>query len=101
VNRQGVPFLAAKLQHPGQDITADYDLAVQWIHANAPDLGGKKPDLIKNGRSKYPTLPLQPDAVLPSNVHRQTAWILTKVKILKSKNVLLRIPGNRNESHDD
>jgi hypothetical protein len=43
VNRLGVPLLAAKLQYGGRDISGDYDLAVQWIHANAPDLGGKKP----------------------------------------------------------
>jgi hypothetical protein len=45
VNGKGVPFLASKLQHNGLDITGSYDLAVQWIHANAPDLGGKSPGL--------------------------------------------------------
>jgi hypothetical protein len=50
VNRKGVPFLAAKLQYNGKDITGDYDLAVQWIHANAPDLGGKKPGITKTGK---------------------------------------------------
>jgi hypothetical protein len=45
-----VPFLAAKLQYNGKNITANYDLAVQWIHANAPDLGGKTPGLTKTGR---------------------------------------------------
>ncbi len=50
VNGAGVPLLAAKLQYDGRDITGDYDLAVQWIHANAPDLGGKKPGLTKNGK---------------------------------------------------
>jgi hypothetical protein len=50
VNRTGVPLLAAKLQYGGRDITEDYDLAVQWIHANAPDLGGKKPGLTKRGK---------------------------------------------------
>jgi hypothetical protein len=50
VNRNGVPLLAARLQYDGRDITGDYDLAVQWIHANAPDLGGKKPGLTKTGR---------------------------------------------------
>jgi hypothetical protein len=45
-----VPLIAAKLQYGGRDITSDYDLAVQWIHANAPDLGGKKPGLLKNGK---------------------------------------------------
>ncbi len=50
VNRQGVPLLAAKLQYNGKDITGNYDMAVQWIHANAPDLGGKKPGLTKTGK---------------------------------------------------
>jgi len=50
VNQQGVPLLAAKLQYSGKDITGNYDLAVQWIHANAPDLGGKKPGLTKTGK---------------------------------------------------
>jgi hypothetical protein len=50
VNRQGVPLLATKLQYNGNDITGNYDLAVQWIHANAPDLGGKKPGLTKTGK---------------------------------------------------
>ena len=45
VNGKGVPFLASKLQHNGLDITGSYDLAVQWIHANAPDRGGKSPEL--------------------------------------------------------
>jgi hypothetical protein len=50
VNRQGVPSLAAKLQYKEKDITGNYDLAVQWIHANAPDLGGKTPGLTKSGK---------------------------------------------------
>jgi hypothetical protein len=50
VNGQGVPLLAAKVQYDGKDITGSYDLAVQWIHANAPDLGGKTPGLTKSGR---------------------------------------------------
>jgi hypothetical protein len=50
VNRRGVPFLAGKLQYDGKDITENYDLAVQWIHANAPDLGGKRPGLTKTGK---------------------------------------------------
>jgi hypothetical protein len=50
VNRAGVPLLAARVQYNGKDITGDYDLAIQWIHANAPDLGGKKPGLTKNGK---------------------------------------------------
>jgi len=40
VNQVGDFLLAAKLQYNGKDITGDYDLAVQWIHAKAPDLGG-------------------------------------------------------------
>lgn len=41
VNGKGVPMLASKIQYDGKDITGSYDLAVQWIHATAPDLGGK------------------------------------------------------------
>jgi hypothetical protein len=43
VNGKGVPFLASKVQYDGKDITGSFDLAVRWIHANAPDLGGKTP----------------------------------------------------------
>jgi hypothetical protein len=50
VNRAGVPLLAAKLQYGGKDTTGEFDLAVQWIHANAPDLEGKKPGLTKKGQ---------------------------------------------------
>lgn len=43
VNGKGVPLLASKIQYEGSDITGSYDLAVQWIHAAAPDLGGNSP----------------------------------------------------------
>jgi hypothetical protein len=49
-NRPGVPLLAGKLQFDGKDISGNQDWAVQWIYANDPDLGGKKPGLIKAGR---------------------------------------------------
>jgi hypothetical protein len=45
VNRKGVPFLASRLQYEGRDITGSYNLAVLWIHANAPDIGGETPGL--------------------------------------------------------
>ncbi len=43
-------MLAEKILHQGKNITGDYDLAVQWIHASAPDLAGKMPGLMKTGR---------------------------------------------------
>jgi hypothetical protein len=46
VNEEGVPFIADDEEHvwKGKPILEDYDSAVSWIHANAPDLGGKIPD---------------------------------------------------------
>ena len=48
VNEHGVPYLAdpnkKDYQYKGKPIAYDYDLAVQWMHATAPDLGGKIPD---------------------------------------------------------
>ncbi len=45
VNKAGVPFLAAKKGHTwnGKPIIDDFDAAVSWMHANAPDIGGKIP----------------------------------------------------------
>jgi len=45
-NDKGVPLIAKKDEHVwnGKRILDDYDSAVQWIHANAPDLGGKIPE---------------------------------------------------------
>jgi len=46
VNDKGVPFIADDEEHvwKGKPILEDYDAAVSWIHANAPDLGGKIPE---------------------------------------------------------
>jgi len=46
VNDKGVPFIADDEEHVwnGKPILEDYDAAVSWIHANAPDLGGKIPE---------------------------------------------------------
>ncbi len=49
VNQKGVPLLASKTKYKGKNITSDFDLAVQWIHDSAPDIGGAIPDLDKNG----------------------------------------------------
>ncbi len=44
-NKDGVPFLADKKEHMwnGKPILNDFDAAVSWMHASAPDLGGKIP----------------------------------------------------------
>jgi hypothetical protein len=46
VNEAGVPHIADDEEHvwKGKPILKDYDAAVSWIHANAPDLGGKIPE---------------------------------------------------------
>ena len=46
VNENGVPFIADDEEHvwKGRPILEDYDSAVSWMHASAPDLGGKIPD---------------------------------------------------------
>ncbi len=48
VNEKGVPYLADPKKKDyywnGKPIASDYDLAVQWMHGTAPDLGGKIPD---------------------------------------------------------
>ncbi len=49
VNPQGVPRIAAKIVYDGKNITADFDRAVMWIHATAPDLGGRNPGIAKTG----------------------------------------------------
>ncbi len=41
VNNLGIPLSAAKIKYKGKPITSDFDLAVQWIHAEAVDDGGK------------------------------------------------------------
>ncbi|HKJ77626.1 MAG TPA: hypothetical protein VKA64_10530 [Gammaproteobacteria bacterium] len=48
VNEEGVPYLAddpEDYSYNGTYIREDYDAAVAWIHENAPDLGGKIPEL--------------------------------------------------------
>ncbi len=50
VNGNGVPSIAARIRYQGKDITGDYDLAVQWMHASAPDLGGAMPRIARGGR---------------------------------------------------
>ncbi len=42
-NEYGVPILAEALTWNGKKIKNDLDAAISWIHANAPDLGGKNP----------------------------------------------------------
>ncbi len=44
-NKEGVPFIADKKEHVwnGKPILHDYDAAVSWMHASAPDLGGAIP----------------------------------------------------------
>jgi hypothetical protein len=42
-NETGVPLIAAGLTYNGESIAGDYDAAVSWMHASAPDLGGKIP----------------------------------------------------------
>ncbi len=47
VNENGVPFLAKNdddHKWKGRYISEDYESAVSWMHATAPDLGGKIPD---------------------------------------------------------
>ena len=42
-NKTGVPLVAEALTYNGKKIKNDLDSAISWIHANAPDLGGKNP----------------------------------------------------------
>ena len=42
-NEDGVPIIAENKTYGGQPIAHDFDRAVSWIHANAPDLGGRIP----------------------------------------------------------
>jgi len=46
VNDEGVPFIADDEENnwKGKPILHDYDAAVSWMHASAPDLGGKIPE---------------------------------------------------------
>jgi mono/diheme cytochrome c family protein len=44
-NKEGVPNIADKKEHVwnGKPILHDFDAAVSWMHANAPDIGGAIP----------------------------------------------------------
>ncbi len=42
-NAKGVPLLAEGMTWQGKKIGDDFDAAVAWMHANAPDLGGRNP----------------------------------------------------------
>ena len=42
-NRTGVPIIALGKEYNGRRIDADFDAAVSWMHATAPDLGGRIP----------------------------------------------------------
>lgn len=45
-NEEGVPLIADKKEHvwEGKPILHDFDAALSWMHASAPDLGGKIPE---------------------------------------------------------
>jgi len=42
-NDKGVPLIAVNMEWNGKKIGGDLDAAITWMHANAPDLGGKIP----------------------------------------------------------
>ncbi len=42
-NRNGVPLIAENLTWEGKKLGDDFDAAVTWMHASAPDLGGRNP----------------------------------------------------------
>jgi hypothetical protein len=42
-NRNGVPLIAENLTWQGKKLGDDFDAAVTWMHASAPDLGGRNP----------------------------------------------------------
>ncbi len=42
-NENGVPLIAKNKTWEGRSIMQDFDAAVSWIHANAPDTGGRIP----------------------------------------------------------
>jgi hypothetical protein len=42
-NESGIPKIALGNTWNGKKIDNDFDAAVSWMHANAPDLGGKNP----------------------------------------------------------
>lgn len=48
-NEKGVPFIAEDKKWKGKSIANDLDAAISWMHANAPDLGGKIPPVSKGG----------------------------------------------------
>ena len=43
-NDKGVPYLAKKEKWEGKNFMEDFDAAVSWMHANAPDQGGAIPE---------------------------------------------------------
>ena len=43
VNKSGVPLIGEKMMYKGKEIGNDFDAAVSYIHATAPDLGGANP----------------------------------------------------------
>lgn len=43
-NETGVPLIANKEEWEGESIMDNFDAAVSWMHASAPDLGGAIPD---------------------------------------------------------
>lgn len=43
-NEHGIPFIAQEETWEGDSIMDNYDDAVSWMHANAPDLGGANPE---------------------------------------------------------
>ncbi|MBI4665822.1 MAG: hypothetical protein HY751_05350 [Nitrospinae bacterium] len=47
VNKGGVPKIAEELLYNGDSIGTNFDAAVSFIHATAPDLGGANPKKIK------------------------------------------------------
>ena len=53
-NEYGVPFIAENKTYRGKGIASDFDAAVSWMHANAPDLGGKIPPKSSVTKLKHP-----------------------------------------------
>jgi hypothetical protein len=42
-NATGVPLIAEDKEYQGKSIMSNLDSAISWMHASAPDLGGKIP----------------------------------------------------------
>ena len=57
VNGKGVPMIAAKIRYKGRDITHDYDVAVEWMHASAPRHRGDRAESPGRGRVILGILP--------------------------------------------